>query len=108
MLFLGTLEHLERIDSLIEKNLAQTWKFDRLNRVALAILRESAYSILCQEDPAPAIVIDEAIKIAKEYGAYDEYKFINAVLDNICREAGRDDGSGNNGKKDDGRDDEGA
>jgi N utilization substance protein B len=78
----GTLEHLDEIDTLIKKHLV-SWDFDRLNRVDLAILRMSIYSLLYQKDIPSPIVIDEAIEISKEYGSDESYTFINALLDNI-------------------------
>lgn len=83
----GAVEHLYEIDSLIKKYLAANWDFSRLNRVSLAILRVGSYEILYVKDKSPQIVIDEAIHIAKEYGEYESYKFINAMLDKICVEA---------------------
>ena len=43
----------------------------------------SVYSLLYQKDIAASVVIDEAIQIAKEFGADDSFRFINAVLDKI-------------------------
>lgn len=78
----GTLEHLDEIDKLIKDHLV-SWDFERLNRVDLAILRMSIYSLLYQKDIPSPIVIDEAIEISKEYGSDESYTFINAMLDNI-------------------------
>ena len=64
-------------------DLSANWSFDRINKVALAILRTSAYEILYQKDVSPKIIIDEAVNIAKNYGTDDSYKFINAILDKI-------------------------
>jgi transcription antitermination protein NusB len=85
LLVTGTLEHLDEIDALIKKYLATNWEFDRLNKVSLAIIRMSAYSLLYQKETPCSIVIDEAIDIAKEFGADDSFKFINAVLDKISK-----------------------
>jgi N utilization substance protein B len=85
LLIAGTMEHRDEIDSLIRDHLSAKWDFSRLNRVSLAILRMSVYSLLYQKDTHPTVVIDEAIDIAKEYGADDSFKFINAVLDTISR-----------------------
>ncbi|MFA6936837.1 MAG: transcription antitermination factor NusB [Treponema sp.] len=82
----GAVSHLAEIDELIKKHLSGKWDFDRINKVSLAILRISVFSLLYQKETSPSIVIDEAIDIAKEYGADDAYKFINAVLDNIRKE----------------------
>ena len=82
----GTINHIEEVDEAIKKHLTQNWEFSRVNRVSLAILRISSYSLLFQPEIHPTIVIDEAIDIAREYGADESYKFINAVLDNIRKE----------------------
>ena len=85
LLFLGTVEHINKIDTLITKNLAN-WDFNRLKLVDKAILRLSTYSLLFQQDTDPRIVINEAVTIARTYGTDDSFKFVNAVLDSIKRE----------------------
>ncbi len=82
LIIAGTIEHIEQIDLLIKENVTN-WDFDRLNRVDLAILRMSVYSLLFQKDMHPSIVIDEAIDISKEFGSDESYRFVNAVLDSI-------------------------
>jgi N utilization substance protein B len=88
LLITGAIEHIEEIDSQIKAHLSAKWDFDRLNRVTLAILRMSVYSLLFQKDMPSTIVIDEAIDIAKEYGPDDSFKFINALLDTISKGSG--------------------
>ena len=83
LLAAGTVEHLSEIDENIKKHLAANWDFNRVNKVSLSILRMSVYSLLYQKDIAASVVIDEAIQIAKEFGADDSFRFINAVLDKI-------------------------
>jgi len=83
----GTIENIEAVDSTIKRHL-EHWAFERLKKVDLAILRVSAYSLLYQTDIAPQITIDEAIEIAKEYGAEDSFRFINGVLDAVWKERG--------------------
>ena len=85
LLFLGTVEHINKIDTLITKNL-ENWDFNRLKLVDKAILRLSTYSLLFQQDTDPRIVINEAVSIARTYGTDDSFKFVNAVLDSIKRE----------------------
>ena len=82
LLISGTVENLNQIDDLIKKFL-KNWDFSRLNKVTIAILRMSVYSLLFQKDLLPTIVIDEAIHIAKDFGPDDSFKFVNAILDNI-------------------------
>lgn len=88
-LIAGTIENITEIDDKIKSHL-KNWTIDRLNKVTLAILRMSVYSLLYTKDVKPSIIIDEAVDIAKSYGVDDSYKFINAVLDNIRKEAEKD------------------
>ncbi len=84
----GTIDNISQIDELIDSHLSANWSKDRINKVTLAILRTSIYELKFQSGSNPKIVIDEAINIAKEYGADDSFKFINAVLDKIGKESG--------------------
>lgn len=87
LLIAGTIEHVNEIDELIVSYMSSNWTKERLNKVALAVLRIAAYEIVYQKDSNVSIVIDEAISIAKKFGAEDSYKFINAVLDKIGKQA---------------------
>ena len=87
LLVAGTIEHIEEIAALIRRHL-DSWEFQRINKVDLAILRISVYPLLYQKDLHPSIVINEAVDISKEYGSDDSFKFVNAVLDNIKKELG--------------------
>jgi N utilization substance protein B len=82
LLVLGTIENIKSVDTMIRSHL-KNWDFSRLNRVDLAVLRMSTYTLLFQDDVPPSIVIDEAIGISKEFGTDDSYRFINGVLDSI-------------------------
>jgi N utilization substance protein B len=82
LLIAGTIENIKAIDEMIKKHL-QNWDFSRLNRVDLAILRISAYTLMYQAEMAPSIVIDEAIGISREFGTDDSFRFVNGVLDSI-------------------------
>jgi N utilization substance protein B len=81
-LIAGAIENIGDIDKML-KNHLENWDISRLNRVDLAVLRMSAYSLMFQSDMPPSIVIDEAIGICKEFGTDESYKFINGVLDSI-------------------------
>jgi N utilization substance protein B len=82
LLIAGTVENIRDIDEMIKKHL-QHWDFSRLNRVDLAIIRMSVYTLMYQQDINPSIVIDEAIGISKEFGTDDSFRFVNGVLDSI-------------------------
>ena len=82
LLIAGTVENITVIDAMIKRHL-QHWDITRLNRVDLAILRMSVYTLMYQRDIAPSIVIDEAIGISVEFGTDDSFRFVNGVLDSI-------------------------
>lgn len=86
ILIAGTIENIEQIDELIKTHLAKNWTFDRLNKVTLAILRISIFSIIHQKEISPSIIIDEAIDLAKQFDSDESFKFINAMLDTIRKE----------------------
>jgi len=81
-LIAGVIENIDDIDKAI-KNHLENWDITRLNRVDLAVLRMSAYTLMFQKDISPSIVIEEAIGICREFGTDDSFKFINGVLDSI-------------------------
>ena len=85
----GTIDNVNEIDELIKKHLTSTWSMERINKVSLAILRTSIYEMLYQQGSEAKIVIDEAVNITKDYGPEDSYKFVNAVLDKIRKDAGK-------------------
>ncbi len=82
----GTLENREEIDEIIKSHLSRTWRIERINKAALAVIRLSVYSLLYQKETAPTVVIDEAVEIIKDYGTNDSYKFTNAILDAIRKD----------------------
>ncbi|MDR0636038.1 MAG: transcription antitermination factor NusB [Treponema sp.] len=82
LLVTGTIENIRAIDAMIQSHL-QNWAFSRVQRVDLALLRMSTYTLMYQADIAPTIVINEAVGIAQAYGTDDSYRFINGMLDSI-------------------------
>jgi N utilization substance protein B len=78
----GTIENCVEIDKTI-KNKLEHWDFSRLNAADRAVLRFGTYLLLYQRDIAPALVIEEAIKISREFSGDDSYKFVNGILDAI-------------------------
>lgn len=77
------LKNKKKLDKLIQ-NAAPQWPIDKLNRIDLAILRLAVYE-LEHEDTPPKVVIDEAVELAKEYGAESSSSFINGVLGTIYK-----------------------
>ncbi|MGA9046093.1 transcription antitermination factor NusB [Sulfuricurvum sp.] len=83
-LFKGVTEHLAQVDEAIVKHL-KDWDFDRLGSIERATLRLGAYEIMFGELDS-AVIINEAIEVAKAFGSEQSPKFINGVLDAISRD----------------------
>ncbi len=76
------LLHKEEIIAVIEPNLNK-WKFNRLTRLAQAILLLSYAHFYYVKEVDKAVVIDIAVHLSKKFLDEDDYKFVNAVLDKI-------------------------
>ncbi|WP_376989733.1 transcription antitermination factor NusB [Borrelia recurrentis] len=82
----GTYDNLESIDKLIS-GILLNWRLDRMDKVDLAILRMSVYSLKFQDLDVPKrVIIDEAILIAKKYGNKNSDKFVNGILDALLKD----------------------
>lgn len=55
-----------------------------LNPVELAVMRVAVYEFLCESDVPYKVVINEALEMAKKFGAIEGYKYVNGVLDRIA------------------------
>lgn len=85
------LELLYRIPSLVgeldEKYRDYVSNFeDHLDPIETNILRIATYELVHHLEIPYRVVINEAINLAKSYGADDSHKFINGVLDPLCQE----------------------
>ena len=83
-LFKGVTEHLTEVDEAIVKHL-KDWDFDRLGSIERATLRLGGYEIMFG-DLDSAVIINEAIEVAKAFGSEQSPKFINGVLDAIAKD----------------------
>ncbi len=83
-LVVGTLDHREEIDQQLEQQTTH-WRFDRLAAVDRNILRLALYELMHNRDTPAAVVIDEAIEVAKKFGAEESPKFVNGVLDGFVK-----------------------
>ena len=83
-LFRGATEEIALIDERITKN-AEHWKIQRMPAVDRNILRIAVYEMLRTETP-PAVVIDEALELARQFSGEESVHFVNGVLDAVRRE----------------------
>ncbi len=80
----GTLANLEKLDEELSLQTAH-WRLERLAAVDRNILRLALFELTHVPDTPPAVVIDEAIEIAKKYGAEESGRFVNGVLDGFVK-----------------------
>ncbi|MEU2349954.1 transcription antitermination factor NusB [Modestobacter sp. NPDC049651] len=80
----GVVAQQPRIDELIEEH-ASGWSLDRLPDVDRAILRMATYELLWVDDVPDAVVIDEAVELAKALSTDDSPAYVNGVLGGIVR-----------------------
>ncbi len=80
----GTATSLEAVDPLITEA-AQHWRLERMAVLDRLILRLAVFEFLHVAETPPAVVIDEAIELAKRFGSDDSAGFVNGILDAIKR-----------------------
>ena len=81
-LVLGAVENISEIDEAISKQ-AKNWKFDRIAKVDLAVLRLALYELLFRDDIPPIVSINEAIDLGKTFSNLESKRFINGILDEV-------------------------
>jgi N utilization substance protein B len=84
-LLTGTIEHVEEIDRLIQRH-AEHWRLDRMAIVDRNLLRLAAQEFLYGDGAPKAVVINEAIEIARRFSSQESPQFINGILDSIKKE----------------------
>ena len=79
----GTFDALGKIDPLIECQ-SENWRLSRMAIIDRLIIRMAVYELLENETP-PAVVIDEALELAKTFSGDGSVGFVNGVLDGVRR-----------------------
>ncbi len=82
----GVVADQTDVDRAIGKRLAQSWRLDRIDATARAILRAGAFELMRRADVPAEIAIDEYVEIAKSFFDGPEAGFINAALDAIAHD----------------------
>ncbi len=80
----GTVERQPEIDDMIKKHL-EHWRIERMAVVDRNILRLATFELLHTPTP-PAVVIDEALELARRFSNDESVQFVNGVLDAAHKE----------------------
>ena len=81
--FLAVCEFVDKLDEIISQHL-QDWKITRLSKTTITILRLSVYEMVYTK-LHPAISINEAVELAKQYCEDGAPAYINGVLNKIAK-----------------------
>jgi N utilization substance protein B len=84
----GVVERLTELDAQIGEQ-ADHWRLERMATVDRNILRLALFELRFAPDTPAAVVIDEAVEIAKRFGSERSSQFVNGVLDGLVHNAGR-------------------
>jgi N utilization substance protein B len=75
----GCAAHADRIDELLS-SYSVGWTLDRMPVVDRNVLRLGTYELLWEDDVPDAVVLDEAVQLAKEFSTDESPSFVNGLL----------------------------
>lgn len=81
----GVEDHRLVLDRSIEK-FTTGWSLERMPILDLLVLRLATYELVHRPDVPTAVVIDEAVEMAKRFSTDDSGRFVNGVLASIARD----------------------
>jgi N utilization substance protein B len=81
-LVFGTLENEAESDALIAPTL-EGWTLDRLPTIDRIVLRMSVFELRHRKETDPAVVINEAVELAKKFSTEDSGRYVNGVLGRV-------------------------
>jgi N utilization substance protein B len=82
-LVMGVGEHLDEIDTRIERY-ARDWAVERMPAVDRTLLRIGVFELVHRPDVPTAVVISEAVELARRFSTEDSGRFVNGVLAGIA------------------------
>jgi transcription antitermination protein NusB len=78
----GVLDHIDRIDSLIQ-TYSIGWTLDRMPAVDRNVLRLGLFELLWAEDVPDVVAIDESVSLAQELSTAESPQFVNGILNRL-------------------------
>jgi transcription antitermination protein NusB len=79
MLVRGVEQHMPQLDAAIAAH-AKGWTLARMPAIDRNVLRVAAFELLGRHDVPVAVVLDEAVELAKRFSTDDSGRFVNGVL----------------------------
>jgi len=87
-LIMGVRAHRDELDQRVNE-VAEHWTVSRMAVTDRNVLRLGAYELLFTETP-PRVVINEAVELAKRFGAEQSPNFVNGILDKLLHRQSQD------------------
>lgn len=84
-LLAGVAQHGDEIDALLRKY-SEHWALERMPVIDRALLRIGVYELGWEADVPAAVVISEAVELAKQYSTKDSGRFVNGLLARIAEQ----------------------
>jgi len=84
-LFRVATDRVAEIDQLIERH-AEHWRMDRMAAVDRNLLRAGVAEFLGYPETPRAVVINEALEIARKFSSPESVHFVNGVLDSVAKD----------------------
>jgi len=81
----GVQEHQSPLDASIAAH-AKGWTLARMPAIDRNVLRIAGFELLCLTDVPVAVVLDEAVELAKRFSTDDSGRFVNGVLSALALE----------------------
>lgn len=80
----GTISELADLDRLIQQH-SEHWRVERLAVVDRLILRLAAWELRHSRETPAAVILNEALELARTFSTEESVRFVNGVLDGIRR-----------------------
>ena len=86
----GVMDHRAELDQTIAESL-ENWSLDRVGCIERNVIRVALFEIRHVPDVPVPVAINEALEVAKQYGADEAPRFVNGVLDKLKHRPGEED-----------------
>ena len=81
-LFEGTVGEIAALDRMVREH-SEHWRLERMAAVDRNLLRMALFELLHHPETPPAVIINEALEIARRFSGQEAVEFVNGVLDGI-------------------------
>lgn len=84
-LVLGTLDYASQADQAFQP-LLEGWTLERLPMIDRLLLEMGTFELRCRPDTPSAVVINEAVELAKKFSTEESNRFVNGVLNAVAKQ----------------------